>query len=289
MTAFFHDLGANPFLLTGLLAGLLASVACGMIGPYVITRRIVFLAGAIAHIAIGGIGAAIFLVHRFPDRLAGLQPLHGATAVSILAAVVLAVVYQQAGERLDTIVGALWATGMAVGVLLIKFTPGYQGELMSYLFGNIAYVGWDQLRQMLVLDLIIVVAVALWHKRFFAVCLDAEQTELQGIGVLRTHIVLLMLVALTVIVLTQVVGLILVIALVSLPAAAAARRITRLASLIWVTIPLCAGLTTLPRIAVYGTRISPEAAIVLSAAGVYLGAVTIEKWRARNGAKDEAA
>ena len=111
---------------------------------------------------------------------------------------------------------------MAIGLLLIKLTPGYHTELMSYLFGNIALVSWQDVWLVTALALIIVVVATLWHKRFLALCLDAEQAELQGIPVLRTEVLLLTMVALTVIVLTQVVGLILVIALLSLPAAAIA-------------------------------------------------------------------
>ena len=284
MTSFFQDLGSNPFLSTGLLAGLLASVACGVMGPYVITRRIVFLAGAIAHIAIGGVGAAIYAAHRFPESCGALNPLVGATVVSVLAAVTLAVLHQRARERLDTVVGALWAIGMAIGLLLIKMTPGYHTDLMSYLFGNIAFVGWDSIRLMVGLDLIIVIVVVLWHKRFLALCLDEEQAELQGISVLATEIVLLVLVALTVIVLTQVVGLILVIALLSLPAAAVAQWVPRMTSLIGYSVVLSAVLMTVPRVLVYGTRISPEAAIVLAAAGIYLTAIVLRRWRGSDGA-----
>ena len=286
---FFQDLGSNPFLLTGILAGLLASIACGVMGPYVITRRIVFLAGAIAHIAIGGVGAAIFLKTWFPDHAAWVSPLLGATVVSVLAAMILAVLHHRVGERLDTIVGALWAMGMAAGLLLIKLTPGYHTELMSYLFGNIAIVGWNYVGLMVVLDLIIVVVAVLWHKRFLALCLDEEQAELQGIPVLATEIVLLVLVALTVIVLTQVVGLILVIALLTLPAATVAQRVSRMASLIGYSIALSALLTTAPRIVVYGTRISPEAAIVLTAGIVYLTVLVLGKRRKGDGAKNPAA
>ena len=287
MIGFFQDLGSNPFLFTGLLAGLLASLACGVMGPYVITRRIVFLAGAMAHIAIGGVGAALFLAYRFPDYFSGLRPVHGALLVSMLSAVTLAVLHQRVRERLDTIVGALWATGMAVGLLLIKFTPGYHTELMSYLFGNISLVSWDYVWLMAALDAIIVVVALLWHKRFLALCLDEEQAELQGVPVLMTEIILLMLVGLTVIVLTQVVGLILVIALLSLPAAAVAQRVSRMASLVWYSIGLTAILTTLPRILVYGTRVSPEAAIVLAAAGVYLLALLWNSRRSGDGAQNQ--
>ena len=282
MTELLRDLGDNPFLLTGLLAGLLASVACGIVGPYVVTRRIVFLAGAIAHVALGGVGAAIYLAHRFPEALGGLDPLVGATVVAVLAAILLAFLHHQAEEKLDSAVGALWAVGMAVGLLLVKLTPGYQPELMSYLFGNLVFVSWESVQLILVLDILIVVIAVVFHRRFLAICLDPQQAQLQGIPILGTHIVLLVLVALTVIALTQVVGLILVIALLSLPAATAARFGRRLVSMIWISIVLCAFLTTLPRIMVYGTAISPEPAIVLAAAAVYLLALLLGRKKERS-------
>lgn len=281
--AFFADMAHNPFLLTGLLAGLLASVACGVVGPYVVTRRIVFLGGAIAHIAVGGIGAAIFLAHRAPTHLAWLEPIHGAAVAAVLAAVLLGYVHDRVEEHVDTLIGALWAIGMAVGVLLIRFTPGYHSELMSYLFGNITYVSPQSVWLMVVLDAVILVAALALHKRLLAICLDAEQASLQGISVLATHIALLVLVALTVICLTQVVGLILVIALLSLPAATAAHHATRLTPMIWISIALCAVLTTLPRIAVYGTEVSPEPAIVLAAAAVYLLSALVRRLRRSRG------
>jgi len=265
----------------------LASLACGIIGPYVITRRIVFLSGAIAHMAVGGIGAAVFLCAILPQPIVPLHPAHrtivfaGATLAALAGAVVIGYVHQKASERIDTLIGALWAIGMALGILLIKLTPGYQTELMSYLFGNIALISWGDVRLMLVLDAIILAAVLVYHKRLLAICLDQEQAELQGVNVLWTNIVLLCLVALTVICLTQVVGLILVIALLSLPAATAAHHVTRMTSLCAVSTVLCAGLTTLPRIAVYGTWIDAQSAIVLSAAAVYLLSVLVRRFLGR--------
>lgn len=270
MSAYFVDMADNPFLLTGLVAGLLAGVACGLVGPWVVTRRIVFLAGAVAHLAIGGVGASIFLAHRFPTVFAGVDPLIGATVAAIAAALLLAWVQRRAAERVDTLIGALWAVGVAIGVLLIKFTPGYQSELMSYLFGNLVFVSWPNVALLAVLDLAIVGTGLAFHKRFLALALDEEQAALQGVAITANHAVLLVLVALVVITLTRIVGLVLVIALVSLPAATAARFATRLSGVIGLSIVLCVVLFTLPRIAVYGTRISPEPAIVLTAATVYL-------------------
>lgn len=279
MLRFFQDMGENPFLATGLLAGLLASLACGVIGPYVITRRIVFLSGAIAHMAVGGIGAAVFLADRFPAGLGWLNPVHGAVFSAFVAAVLIGVVHNRVAERMDTLIGAMWAVGMAVGVLLIKLTPGYHTELMSYLFGNIAYFGWEQVRLILALDVIIVAAVLVCHKQIVAICFDEEHAQLQGVNVLAANVLLLSLAALTVVCLIQLVGLILVIALLTLPAATAAHHVTRIAPMMWLATLLCMVFTTVPRVAVYGTAISAESAIVLTAGSVYLVSVLVRRLR----------
>lgn len=278
---FFQDMSDNPFLITGLLAGLLASLSCGIIGPFVVARRIVFLSGAIAHMALGGIGAAVFVSATYPETAPWLHPLHGAVAAALFGAVVIGLMHGRAAERTDTLIGALWAMGMALGVLLIKFTPGYQGELMGYLFGNITSVSRDEVFMVLVLDVLVVGFVLLYYKRLLAVCLDEPQAQLQGVHLVATNILLLSLVALTVICLIQIVGLILVIALLTLPAATAGHHLNRMAPIIVVSILLCSLLTTAPRVAVYGTRVSPESAIVLAAGALYLGSLLAAAVRAR--------
>lgn len=270
MFDFFRDLSVNLLLLSGLLAGLVASVACGIVGPYVVTRRIVFLGGAISHMAVGGLGAAIFLAATFPTAFGWLEPMHGLMLAAIASAILLAVVRHYSHERLDTLIGALWALGMSVGILLIKYTPGYQTELTTYLFGNIACVGRSDLIRSLCLDLFLIFAAAMWHKRLLAATLDEEHLSMQGISSLGTEIVLLCMVALTVIMLTQIVGMILVIAMLSLPAATVSRYVTRMGPFFFGTTLLCMGLMTIPRILVYGTRINPESAIVIAATLVYL-------------------
>lgn len=279
MIQFFQDAATNPFLLQGLWAGLLAALACGVVGPYVVVRRVVFLAGAIAHIALGGVGASIYLAYRFPGRFGGLDPLVGAAVAAVGASIVLAWVNERVSERLDTLIGALWAVGMSIGLLLVKFTPGYQTELMSYLFGNLALVSAGDLRLLAVLCLIVVLTTLAYHKRFLALAVDAEQAELQGIDRMRTNAVLLVMVALTVITVTRVVGLILVIALVSLPAATASRFAVRLSGVVAWSIGVAVAVTTLPRIAVYGTPIAPEPAIVLAAAALYIVVAVVTSFR----------
>jgi len=283
MADFFRDMAVNPFLLSGLVAGLLASVACGLVGPYIVARRSVFLAGAIAHTAVGGVGGAIWLRYALPELFGWITPLHGALAVALASAVVIALLQHTAGQRADTVIGALWAVGMAVGVLLFKLTPGYHAHLMNYLFGNIALVDWSYVRLLATLDGVIVLAVLLLHKRFVALCLDEEQLALQGVSVLGTEIALLCLVALTVICLVQIVGLILVLALVCLPAATAQRLVARLSSMMIVCTIVCLLLTTVPRAVVYGTSASAEAAIVLAAVVVYLLSLCVGSWRVRAG------
>jgi zinc transport system permease protein len=274
---FLSDMAINPLLLSGLLGGLLGGLACGVIGPYVITRRIVALCGALAHIVIGGIGAVIFLRYHFAPALDGLEPLHGALIAALLAALLIGLVQHYARERLDTLIGALWSVGMAVGLLLIKFTPGYHVEIFSYLFGNLAVVSWADVRLIAVLDAILVTVVLLFHKRLMAVCLDEEFARLQGVSVLAVNLVLLSLVAITTVALIRVVGLILVIALISLPAATAAHFTRRMPRMIAVSVVLCLLLITVPRMAVYGTRLSPESAIILAAGAVYLAALAFRR------------
>lgn len=278
MPQFFQDMPHNPYLATGLLAGLLSSVACGVIGPYVLARRVVFLSGAIAHMALAGVGAAVWLAHVHP-AITWFQPVHGAIVAALLGAIIIGVIHQRIAERMDTLIGALWAVGMAVGVLFIKFTPGYHTELMSYLFGNIAYVSREHVVLLALLVTAVVVITFLFHKRLLAICIDEQQAELQGVSVQATNIVLLCLVALTVICLTQIVGLILVIALLTLPAAAAAHHFGRMVSIMGAATGLCMLLTTIPRIVVYGTAISAESAIVLASGGVYLLSVLLKQIR----------
>ena len=270
MIDFLRDMSVNPFLLTGLIAGILGAVACGTIGPYVIARRIVFLVGAIAHMALGGIGAAIWLAWFAPDAFGWLPPIGGAVAASLLAAIVIAIVHDRIREHIDTVIGAMWAIGLSIGLMLLDFTPGYHVELMSFLFGNIVYVPWWQVWMTAAVVVVILVTIALMHRRLLALCLDEEHLALQGRSVLATNIVLLCLVALAVVALVQVVGLILVLALLTLPPATAGHWVRRIAPMMLVSIVLCTALTTLPRMAVYGTHVNASAAIVIAAAVVYL-------------------
>ena len=194
------------------IVGLLASVACGVMGTYVVTRRIVFISGGISHTVLGGMGIAYYY---------GFNPIHGAFLLAIAAALLIGFVSLRYHQHEDTLIGALWAVGMAVGILFIYKTPGYNVDLMSYLFGNILMVKRESMLFVACLDLTVISLVLVFYKRFLAVCFDEEYARLQGISVESTYLLLLCLVAVTVVMLIQVVGIILVIALLTLPAATA--------------------------------------------------------------------
>lgn len=219
MGSFWQALGQYEFLQVALLAGLLASVASGVVGTYVVVRRIAFIAGGISHCVLGGMGVALYL--RATRGWEWLHPLHGAVVAALLAAILIGIVSLRAREREDTVIGALWALGMAVGVVFIKWTPGYQVDLMSYLFGTLVAVTKGQLWLLVGLDaLAVAVGIALYNQ-FQAVCFDEEFARLRGLWVEFYYVLLLCLTALTVVLLTSVVGLVMVIALLTLPVAIA--------------------------------------------------------------------
>ena len=222
MTEFLDALTRHAFLQHALIGGLLASLGCGVIGSYVVVRRIGFLAGGIAHSVLGGMGAALYF---------GFDPIIAAFVTAIVAALIIGLVTLHGGEKEDTLIAALWAAGMAIGIIFLSLTPGYNTELMSYLFGNILMVSRRELWLMGMMDVVILGLVGLFYKQFLAVSFDEEFARLRGVPVTLFYLLLLVLVALTVVLLIQVVGLILVIALLTIPAAIAGHYMRTLAGM----------------------------------------------------------
>lgn len=198
------------FMRHALMTGLLVSIACGIIGTFVVVKRIVFLSGGISHTAYGGIGLGYFF---------GFNPIYGAMGFSIAAALGIAWVRHHAVEREDTLIGIMWAMGMALGIFLIDKTPGYAPNLMSYLFGNILAVPTSDLILISILDLIILIVSFSFFKEFKALTFDEEYATISGVPVIILDILLFCLIALTIVVLIKAVGIILVIALLTIPAA----------------------------------------------------------------------
>ena len=218
MIEFFNALRTTPFMQYALIAGLLASVSCGVVGTYVVTKKISLVSGGIAHTILGGVGLVCFL-----NKVYGMNipPMYGALVVALLAAIVIGLVKIYGEHDADTVIAALWSVGMATGVIFIALTPGYNNDLMSYLFGNILMVTKHDLYLLVLLDtFVIIVGVALYHK-LSAICFDEDFARVKGINVTFYYLLLLCLTAITIVTLIQVVGLILVIALLTIPAAIA--------------------------------------------------------------------
>jgi len=275
VSLFWNDLRQFEFLQYALIASLLASVACGVIGSMVVVRRATYSAGAIAHSVLCGMGVAQYL--RRVHGVESATPLAGATVAAVLAALVIAALTRSGRQREDTVLSAVWAVGMAVGVSFIAMTPGYFQDLMSYLFGNILMVGVSDLWQMAALDAVILVAVFLFYEKFLVVGFQPELARLRGVKVDFYHTLLLVLVALTVVLLTQVVGLVMVIALLALPAATASMFAGRLWQIMILAGLLCMVFTVGGIALSYGPEL-PAGATVIELTGAGFFAAALGKW-----------
>jgi len=232
------------FLRQAFLVGAMASLSFGIIGSFVVVRRVGYLAGAISHCAFGGIGIGVFCQHA--AVAAGmitlgwlLDPIAVAVVFAIFSALLVGFVQLRAKEREDSVIGAIWAIGMAIGILFLNATPGYQSATTSYLFGEILLIS-DFGRWLVgLLGLVVLLVSAVYFKRLEAVCFDEEYLQLRGINAGLYFQLLLVLVAVTVVLMIQLVGIILVIALLTLPAATAARMTTRLFPMACVATALC--------------------------------------------------
>ncbi|MGD8387357.1 MAG: metal ABC transporter permease [Desulfobacteraceae bacterium] len=281
MAEFLADLQQHTFLQYAVITGILAAVPCGVIGTYVVTRRITYIAGAIAHSVLGGLGAA-----RFCQVVCGwswLDPLYGALVAAVVSAVIIGLVSLYAHQREDTVIGAVWAIGMAVGILFIFKTPGYNEDLMSYLFGNILMVSPGDLRLIVGLDIVVLVFSVLFYNQLLAVCFDEEFARVRGIRVEFYYLLLLCLTSLTVVLLVTVVGVVMVIALLTLPVAVASHFANRL----WLTMILSAALTILFTLSGLALSYTPDlpagATTIVLAGGVYLAVAAASALWGRKG------
>jgi zinc transport system permease protein len=185
----------------------------------VVTRRITYIGGGIAHSVLGGMGVAYYL--SVVSNWKNFQPVAGAIIAALVAAVVIGLVSLRARQREDTVIGAIWAIGMAIGIIFISKTPGYGQDLMSYLFGNILMVTSSDLWLIGILDIIVVMVGLLFYNQLLAVCFDEEFARVRGINVEFYYLLLLCLTALTVVILVTVVGVVMVIAMLTIPVAIA--------------------------------------------------------------------
>ena len=271
---------AIPFLRHAFFSGLLASIAFGIIGTYVVARRITYIAGAISHCVLAGIGAGLYLQHAMGVTWFG--PLTGAVIAALAAAIIIGLVSLHANQREDTAIGALWSIGMAIGLLFIAKTPGYL-EPMSYLFGNILLISEADLWLVLVLDVLVVGTAVLFYHKFLAVCFDEEYARLRGIRTDLFYLLLLCLTALTVVLLVRVVGIVMVIALLTLPAAVAGSFARGLWQMMVLAI-FCSMAFISSGLAVSYSHDLPSGPTIIVIAGlVYLGVIALKRFARRTG------
>lgn len=206
------ELFQYDFFLKAFLAAIFASISCGIIGSYIVSRRIVFISGGITHASFGGIGLAFFL---------GFNPLVGAVLFAVLSAVGIQFFTKVAEIREDSSIAIWWSLGMALGIIFIFITPGYTPNLMSYLFGNILTVTISELWLMFGLNVVIIaIFVLLFHKILY-IAFDEEFAKAAGLPVTLFNYMTIVLIALTVVFNIRVVGIILILSLLTIPQATA--------------------------------------------------------------------
>lgn len=277
--SFATALFAHDFLRIVALAALIAAVSGGVVGTIVVTRRLTFLAGGIAHATLGGMGLA---------QWAGLDPFGGAAVAAVTAALLIGLVAHAGGEREDMLIGAIWAIGMAVGLIAIAHTPGYQTDLMAYLLGNLLMVTTGEVAAMAGLMAVVLALLFLFWRPVVATMFDEEFATTRGLPTLAIQLAVLVAIALVVVVLLRAVGLVLVMALLTLPTATAGvftQTLGRLmaASAVAALLAMWLGLEMALR-----TDSPSGASIVLSAATLYVAALSYRRWRqTRNRAQDQ--
>jgi len=244
------------FIQNALIAGVLISIAAGIMGSLIVVNKITFLTGGIAHSSYGGIGIAIYL---------GLPVLFGATVFAVITAIIIAILTLNNRTRTDAIIGMMWAFGMAVGIIFVDLTPGYNVDLMSYLFGSIIAVSSDDILYMGILDVLIIFIVMFFYKEILAVSYDTQFAKLRGINTEFFYTLILVLASLCVVAAIKAVGLILVIALLTIPTYLAETFSNKLSQMMIIS-SIFACLFTLSGLVIsYMYDISSGASIIISA------------------------
>jgi zinc transport system permease protein len=268
------------FMRNALIAGLLVSITGGIIGCFVVVNRIVFITAGVSHAAYGGIGMGFFL---------GLNPMLSAIVFSIAAALGMGAVQRLTRLRSDTVIGMMWAIGLATGIIFIDLTPGYNVNLTSYLFGSILAVPTSDLWIMLVLDIIIVALVVLFYKELLAISFDETFATVRNVPVNGIYLMLMGIIALMVVMMMQVVGLILVVALLTMPAAISGQFVRDLKKMMVLASLFSMLFTTAGLWLSYSLNFTSGATIILVAAVAYALSLGVNWLRKRAGSDRKRA
>ncbi|MFH1380099.1 MAG: metal ABC transporter permease [bacterium] len=249
------------FIQNALLSGLFASIACGIIGSIVVSKRIVSICGGIAHASFGGIGLGYLLK---------INPSFGAVIFGILSSLGIGIISKKGNQTEDTSIAIFWSAGMSLGIIFISLSKGYAPDLFTYLFGNILAVNRFDLMLICVLDILLGIVIICFYKEILAVCFDEEFLQVRGLPVFTMYLMLLFLVSITVVILMKIIGIILVIALFSLPAAIARKFTRTLKSMIGLSIVLCMIFITSGLVISYIFNLPSGAVIIIISTIVFL-------------------
>ncbi len=247
-----------------IIASLLLSISIGIIGSLMLINRSHFIAASIAHGSYGGIGIAIYF---------GFSILLSTTVFALFLALILSIITYKYKERSDTLIGVIWAVGMSVGIIFTDITPGYHVDLMSFLFGNILMVSDSDILFMLGVDILLIVSIFLLYHRFLAISYDREFAIIQGLRVKTIYTFLMVLMALTVVMSIRSVGLILVIALFSIPPFVAEKFTTSLKQMMILSMFLAFGFCIAGLILSYYFDLSTTPSIVIVASLFFFGSI----------------
>lgn len=208
MIEFLQDIFEYRFLANAVLTAILCGVCCGIVGTYMVVRRLVFLGGGITHSSFGGIGLAYYL---------GLNPLWGAGLFAIISAVGIEASSRRGAVREDSAIGIMWSVGMAIGILFIYLTPGYAPNLMNFLFGNILTVTTTNIKLLALLALALVAMFSVWHRQVMFVAFDREYAESQGVHTGIIAYTVAVLTAITIVLSIKAIGIVMLISLLTIP------------------------------------------------------------------------
>jgi len=202
------ELFTYSFFQHAFLAAILMSISCGIIGTYIVSRRMVFISGGITHASFGGVGLGYYL---------GIPPLAGAAIFAVLAALITENLTRRKMIRNDSIIDIMWSLGMAMGIIFVYLTPGYAPNLMSFLFGSIITVNSTDLWLMLALAVIVVGFFTVFYRPILYVSFDEQFAKTRGIPVMLLNYILIILVALTIVLSIRIAGIILVLSVLTIP------------------------------------------------------------------------
>ncbi|HOF25310.1 MAG TPA: metal ABC transporter permease [Anaerolineaceae bacterium] len=278
MIQFLTTLWSYGFMRNALLAGVLVSIACGIIGTLVVLNRIVFISGGIAHAAYGGVGIAYFL---------GADPVLGAVGFSLLSSLAMGLVHRKEGQRADTIIGVMWAIGMAIGIIFLSLSPGYKADLMSYLFGSILAVSTMDLWLMAGIALLSLVFMLLFYWKLLALSFDQTFATVRNVPVGPLYLAMITLIGLTVVIAMRVVGLIMVIALLTIPPAIANLYLKDMRAIMALSAALSMLFCTVGLIISYVLNFPSGAVIILVAGLAYVLAALIRSLLLRRQVPEE--